>query len=106
MGSHKAKTAAERIAASCGAIVLMVRVDFTEPLAAGVGDAGFREQVGADSGVGCTEHVRFTALLNAFTEVSVTLEVALVPAATAAGAGVEADIVKSGAVEVKVAVIV
>jgi len=75
--------------------VLIVRVETTEPLAAGVVVAGFSEQVGGSVAAGCTEQVRLTALLNPFTDVSVTVDVTCCPAVIVLGVG-DADIEKVG----------
>lgn len=77
----------------------MVSVLFTEPLAAGVAEDGLIAHVGANAGVGCTEQVKVTVLLNPFTEVSVTLAVVLPPGATELEVGAEADSEKVGAMK-------
>src|SRR5712664_1725063 len=90
--------------AADGAEVWIVSVELAEPLAAGVTEAGFMAQVGASGGTGSTAQVKATVLLNPFTELSIMLEVELPPAFVVPGVSEDADIVKSGAVELKVAV--
>jgi hypothetical protein len=92
------------IADEDGAVVLMLSIVVAEPLAAGVALAGFTEHVGANAGAGSTEQVKVTALLNPFTDVRVTVDVALFPAETVVGATGAADTSKSGAVNVAVTV--
>jgi hypothetical protein len=92
------------IADEDGAVVLMLSVEFAEPLAAGVAVAGLSEHVGANLGDGSTEQVKVTTLLNPFTEVRVTVDIAPLPACTVLGATAEAESSKSGAVKVAVTV--
>ena len=79
--------------------MFIVSVLLTEPFAAGVAEDGFIPQVGANAGAGCTEQVKFTVLLNPFTEVSVTVAVVLPPGATELEVGAEADSEKVGAMK-------
>jgi hypothetical protein len=104
--AKKKERDAEDFSATDGAVVLTVKVAVPEPFAAGVTELGLSAQVGARFMIGVTEQVRFTALLNPFAEETVTPDVALFPGATLGGLRGDADSAKSGAVEVKVAVIV
>lgn len=68
-----------------GAAVLTLRVAVPEPFAVGVTEFGLIAQEGARFMLGVTAQVRFTALLNAFADETVMLDMALFPAATTAG---------------------
>jgi len=59
--------------------LFIVSVEVVVPLLGGVTDVGFRLHVGP---AGATEQVRPTALLNAFIELTVTVEVVLCPGST------------------------
>ena len=87
-------------------MVLTFRVAVPEPFAVRVREFGLSTQVGAKLMPGVTAQARFTELLNPFVDETVMLDVALFPAATIDGVRIDEDNAKSGAVEVKLAVIV
>jgi hypothetical protein len=68
--------------------------------AVGVTEVGLKEQVGASTGVGDTEHVKVTSLSKPFTEATVIVEVLDWPAENTAGEAAEPKIVKSGVTRV------
>ena len=104
-GNHRAYCRRELrnawgLAEAVCATVEIVRVEVTEPSAAGVADVGFKEHAGAKLGDGCTAQVKETALLNPPIEVAVTVEVANRPGTTVFGAVAVAAREKSGTVKV------
>ena len=76
-------------------VVLTVKIEVIVPFAAGVTDAGAREQVTV-AFTGVIEQVKATAALKLFTEVTVIVELVEFPIVVVTDAG-EALIVKSGA---------
>ena len=79
--------------------MFIVSIAVAFPLASKVTEFGSSEQVGAEC-AGCTEQASATGLSNAFSKVSVTVEVELCPRLTIAGLGVDAEIEKDSSGDV------
>ena len=67
-------------------VVVTVKVEFTLPLAAGVTDAGAKEQVTV-AVAGAIPQVKATAALKLFTDVTVIVDVVVFPTVVVADAG-------------------
>ena len=97
MGSHQARNRLERLEEggaieAVGPVVLMMTVAVAWPSVTGV--TALAEHFGASAGAGCTEQLKETELLNAFSEVTVTVEVADCPRFSGLGVGADAVIEK------------
>ena len=77
--------------------MVIVSVEVAVPFAAGVTELVLNAQLGARDGAGDTEQVRFTALLNPFSDFTVIVELPDCPGFTELGLIDPALTVKSGA---------